>query len=436
MWPLLCYALAVCLAAPCIALPPELHCLPAAGAPQLCRAERFALLPKQAQDAWTTENADDPDRRLLRAHYRPARPRDRKDGPAERVPDPLIAGYFGAISIAVAPRAAGVAACASLDLGGTPLVVLARDWTGLWHFLTVQLLAAHRALRALGLDPRRPFRLLFADRPGYATDRRNRLAEDWDALAGAPSLHMSALPPGGLCADDAVLGANAAGMDVVDLDAYAPEAPIAALRPAIRDFRAWVLSRLRVPPPALWAARGAPGRTLTLTLVDRGRAAKRRLVDQEAVAAAARARGFSVRVVDFEPLRLREQLEVLRSTDVLLGVHGGALPLVMFLPRGAVGVEVLPFKQHAGATHDFTFGYCNWARAAGAQHLVWHARSASQVVQATFEGSAGPGDFKHHHVRLGAADAAALLDAAAALFRAGPACPGAGQCVYANEPLF
>lgn len=44
-----------------------------------------------------------------------------------------------------------------------------------------------------------------------------------------------------------------------------------------------------------------------------------------------------------------------------------------------VGVEVIPFKQHAGVTHDFTFGYCNWARAAGTQHLVWHARAASQV---------------------------------------------------------
>ena len=45
-----------------------------------------------------------------------------------------------------------------------------------------------------------------------------------------------------------------------------------------------------------------------------------------------------------------------------------------------VGVEVMPFKHHAGATHDFTFGYCNWARAAGAQHLVWHARRAEQVL--------------------------------------------------------
>ena len=70
------------------------------------------------------------------------------------------------MSVAEAPRAAAAAACATLDLGATPLVLLARDWTGLWHFLTVQLLAAHRALRALGQDPRKPFRLLFADRPG------------------------------------------------------------------------------------------------------------------------------------------------------------------------------------------------------------------------------------------------------------------------------
>ena len=83
-----------------------------------------------------------------------------------QVPDPLIASYFGAVRVAEAPRGAAAAACAALDLGATPLVLLARDWTGLWHFLTVQALAAHRALRALGLDPNEPFRLLFADRPG------------------------------------------------------------------------------------------------------------------------------------------------------------------------------------------------------------------------------------------------------------------------------
>ena len=37
----------------------------------------------QAQDAWTLENAEDPRRCLLRAHYRPTRPRDRMDGPAD-----------------------------------------------------------------------------------------------------------------------------------------------------------------------------------------------------------------------------------------------------------------------------------------------------------------------------------------------------------------
>ncbi len=82
------------------------------------------------------------------------------------MPDPLLRGYFGAISVGEAPPAAAAAACASQGLGAAPLVVLARDWTGLWHFLTVQLLAVHRSLAALGLDPRQPFRMLFADRPG------------------------------------------------------------------------------------------------------------------------------------------------------------------------------------------------------------------------------------------------------------------------------
>ena len=61
-------------------------------------------------------------------------------------------------------------------------------------------------------------------------------------------------------------------------------------------------------------------------------------------------------------------------------MHAGACQTLTLLSTCAqVGVEVMPFKHHAGVTHDFTFGYCNWARAAGAQHLVWHARAASQV---------------------------------------------------------
>ena len=38
---------------------------------------------RQAQDAWTPENEEDPRRCLLRAHYRPPRPRNRLDGPAD-----------------------------------------------------------------------------------------------------------------------------------------------------------------------------------------------------------------------------------------------------------------------------------------------------------------------------------------------------------------
>ena len=52
------------------ALPPELRCLPAEGKPQLCRVEHFMLLPGQRQDAWTPGSSDDPERRLLRAHFR------------------------------------------------------------------------------------------------------------------------------------------------------------------------------------------------------------------------------------------------------------------------------------------------------------------------------------------------------------------------------
>lgn len=118
-----------------------------------------------------------------------------------------------------------------------------------------------------------------------------------------------------------MLGANALGLNVIDLDAYATDEQVAGVAPGIRAFRAWVLERYGLARLAPWAARRAPGRTLNLTLVDRGAAAKRRLVDQGAVAAAARAAGFAVAVVDFEALPLREQLQVLHGTDVLVPMY-------------------------------------------------------------------------------------------------------------------
>ena len=64
--------LVLALAAAADALPAEVRCLPAGGAAQLCRVDRFVLLPGQPQDAWTPQNIEDAERRLLRAHFRPA----------------------------------------------------------------------------------------------------------------------------------------------------------------------------------------------------------------------------------------------------------------------------------------------------------------------------------------------------------------------------
>jgi hypothetical protein len=70
-WMLRCF-LVLALAAAAAGLPPEVRCLPAGGAAQLCRVDRFVLLPGQPQDAWTPQNIEDAERRLLRSHFRPA----------------------------------------------------------------------------------------------------------------------------------------------------------------------------------------------------------------------------------------------------------------------------------------------------------------------------------------------------------------------------
>jgi len=46
-----------------------------------------------------------------------------------------------------------------------------------------------------------------------------------------------------------------------------------------------------------------------------------------------------VRSVDFASLTYREQLKIIRSTDILLGAHGAALSHMILLPTTSVTIE-------------------------------------------------------------------------------------------------
>ncbi len=71
----------------------------------------------------------------------------------------------------------------------------------------------------------------------------------------------------------------------------------------------------------------------------------RNITNMDAIAAAVRKKFPEVQLVlqDMAGIPFKEQLELVRKTDILVFVHGGAGPLVIFLPQGAAVVELFPY---------------------------------------------------------------------------------------------
>ena len=83
-------------------------------------------------------------------------------------------------------------------------------------------------------------------------------------------------------------------------------------------------------------------RQLTLTLADRKD--KRRLLNQDVYFAALEAKypSINMQIVDYAALPLSEQIQISRSTDILVGVYGAGLTHGIFLPPNSTVVEIQP----------------------------------------------------------------------------------------------
>ncbi|MCC7276318.1 MAG: glycosyltransferase family 61 protein [Alphaproteobacteria bacterium] len=121
--------------------------------------------------------------------------------------------------------------------------------------------------------------------------------------------------------------------------------PVRATRVAAVRFWDTVLA-------AAGVARVASGRRL---FVRRGAVARRRLVDEDAVAATLTASGFDV--IDPGTLSFAEQVRTFAAASIIVGTHGAALANILLAPRMARIVEL------RGAAH--TSEYRDLARAAG-----------------------------------------------------------------------
>jgi capsular polysaccharide biosynthesis protein len=64
-----------------------------------------------------------------------------------------------------------------------------------------------------------------------------------------------------------------------------------------------------------------------------------------------RAMGYDCELLPLEAMTLYEQMNTLRSLDVMVGMHGSALDNCVFMQKNSVMVQLYPFLVH----HPLTF---------------------------------------------------------------------------------
>ena len=117
---------------------------------------------------------------------------------------------------------------------------------------------------------------------------------------------------------------------------------------------------------------------------------------------------IEVREIDFAALPLAEQLQLVRETDVLVGVHGAGLTHAMFLPPGGAVVEILP----PGLKHK---GFRNLALMRGHRYFSTHGVRVLGDEGDEIKGkekNVDPEAWHWEDVRISRESFTALLDAA------------------------
>jgi len=121
-------------------------------------------------------------------------------------------------------------------------------------------------------------------------------------------------------------------------------APPGGGRLTMSDFTAFLRETYALPRAALVSPKESPEKKPRLMLIHRGH--YRKFVNVPEVVTAAEKAGFEVVVTDprFD-VRVEELARAVNSFDVLLGVHGAGLTNAVFLPAGAVVIQVVPYGK-------------------------------------------------------------------------------------------
>ncbi|KAF2762923.1 hypothetical protein EJ05DRAFT_471884 [Pseudovirgaria hyperparasitica] len=103
------------------------------------------------------------------------------------------------------------------------------------------------------------------------------------------------------------------------------------------------------------------------------RTGSRRLINEEQLVETAKARipHIELQVVDFAEIPFRDQVQLVRNTDVLVGVHGAGLTHGMWLQPGSVIAEILPLTLNYK-------GFRNMAALLGLDYFSVHGTEPKQ----------------------------------------------------------
>ena len=115
-----------------------------------------------------------------------------------------------------------------------------------------------------------------------------------------------------------------------------------------------------------------PKSKVKIGLISRRR--KRFILNEYELVQKVQAMGYECVILPLEAMTLFEQMQQLRSVDVLVGIHGSALDNAVFLHPGAVMVQLLPYKVEHRCTFRGT------AEQAGVVYMEWQLKDASKAV--------------------------------------------------------
>ncbi|KAM0874812.1 hypothetical protein ACQ4PT_037193 [Festuca glaucescens] len=124
-------------------------------------------------------------------------------------------------------------------------------------------------------------------------------------------------------------------------------------RLAMTDFTAFLRETYSLPRAAPISLKQTPEKKPRLMLLHRGH--YRKIVNVPEIVKAAEKAGFEVAISDPRfGVQVEELARSVNSFDVLMGVHGAGLTNAVFLPKGAVVIQVVPYgKMEPLAKLDF-----------------------------------------------------------------------------------